>query len=243
MPTPVKLPAVVAEVIEHAPDLRSYLLLPERALPRFRPGQFLHLALDPYSPSSHWPESRVFSIASSPDVADRLRITVSLKGAFTRRLFGELAAGGRVWVKLPFGSFCPTVSPEHPAVLLAGGTGITPFVSFVEWASVRRPEGLVQVHYAARRPDLLIYRDLLESCRARWPSLELGLYAEEPGEADEQGGLRRGRIEVAQLWSGLPDPRAARFYLSGPKGMIDAFRQALLELGARADAVITDEWG
>lgn len=245
MPTPVKLPAVVVEVIKHAPDLRSYLLAPERALPRFRPGQFLHLALDPYQPSSHWPESRVFSIASSPDVADRLRITVSLKGAFTRRMFAELAAGGRVWLKLPFGSFCPTVSPEQPAVLLAGGTGITPFVSFVEWAAVRQPEGLVEVHYAARRPGLLIYRDLLESCQARWPSLRLKLYAEEmDGEGEHgQGEIRRGRISVPEVWSRLPSPKAARFYLSGPRGMIDAFRQVLLELGAGADAVITDEWG
>jgi ferredoxin-NADP reductase len=241
MPTPVKLPAVVAEIVEHAPDLRSFLLTPERRAPRFRPGQFLHLAIDPYDPSSHWPESRVFSIASSPDASDRLRVTVSLKGAFTRRIFEELRTGSRVWVKLPFGSFCPEVSRDQPAVFVAGGTGVTPFVSFVEWAASRQPEGLVAVHYAAREPGLLVYREQLEACRGRWPRLRLACYAESLAEARE--GVRPGRIPLEEVWSSLEERGSARFYLSGPRAMIDGARATLLALGAEPGALLTDEWG
>lgn len=240
MPTPVKLAATVVEIVEHAPDLRSLVLAPERRPPRFRPGQFLHLAIDPFDPSSHWPDSRVFSIASPPE-AERLRVTVSRKGAFTGRIFEELRVGARIWVKLPFGSFCPELSRERPAVLLAGGTGVTPFVSFVEWAAERRPDGIVSVHYAARSPALLVYREALEACRGRWPALELACYAEEL--AAEGPGLRRGRIPIAEVWGSLEAPRSARFYLSGPRAMIDHARAGLLGLGAEPGALITDEWG
>ena len=44
-------------------------------VPRFTPGQFLHLALDPYDADGFWPDSRVFSIASSPDARTNLAIT------------------------------------------------------------------------------------------------------------------------------------------------------------------------
>lgn len=240
MPTPVKLAATVAEIVEHAPDLRSLVLAPERRPPRFRPGQFLHLAIDAYDPSSHWPDSRVFSIASSPS-AERLRITISRKGAFTGRIFDELRVGARVWVKLPFGSFCPEVAKERPAVFLAGGTGVTPFVSFVEWAAERRPEGIVAVHYAARSPELLVFREVLEASRERWPALALTCYAEVL-EA-ESPGLRRGRIPIAQVWSSLERPASARFYLSGPRAMIDHARAELLDQGAEPGALVTDEWG
>ena len=66
MPTPVKLPATVQEIITHGDDVFSLRLAPQRQIPPYLPGQFLHLALDAYDPSSHWPESRVFSIATSP---------------------------------------------------------------------------------------------------------------------------------------------------------------------------------
>ena len=36
------------------------------AVTPFKPGQFLHLALDAFEPGGFWPESRVFSIASAP---------------------------------------------------------------------------------------------------------------------------------------------------------------------------------
>lgn len=241
MPTPVRLAARVVEIIEHADDLRSFLLQPERPLPPFRPGQFLHLAIDPWTPTSHWPESRVFSIASSPFERERLRVTVSRKGAFTTRMFEELAVDARVWLKLPYGTFCPTPGDVGKTVLLAGGSGITPFVSVLEWAAVKSPGALIDLHYGARRPSLLVYREVVERHQAAGlGGLRLHLYAEEPGGA---GDLVAGRISADCAWQAAADAPGSRFYLSGPKGMIDALRTRLLELGAEAPSVMSDEWG
>ena len=123
-------------------------------MPPFRPGQFLHLALDPYEPDGFWPESRVFSIASSPQERDRLAITYAVKGSFTTRMERELAVGGSVWVKLPYGEFL--VDPSRDAVLFAGGTGVTAFAAFVrsltpEYASP------VLLFYGARTQNLFVY--------------------------------------------------------------------------------------
>ena len=240
MPTPVKLPARVTDIQGHSDSLRSFTLSPERRPPPFRAGQFLHLALDCWDPSAHWPESRVFSIASSPLEREQLRITVSRQGAFTTRMFQELAVGSTVWLKLPYGDFCPGATLRGPAVLMAGGSGVTPFISFLLWASVREPKALVYLHYGARTPRLLIYRDVISSCSERMSNLTAHYYSE-TGEPAE--GLHIARLSVERAWKALRDPLSSRFYLSGPKAMIDAFRQDLLARGTQPDNVLSDDWG
>jgi ferredoxin-NADP reductase len=241
LPTPVKLPARIAEVIAHADDLRSYVLAPARPVPAFRPGQFLHLALDAWDPSAHWPESRVFSIASSPLQRTRLRITVSRQGAFTTRMFEQLAVSSTVWLKLPYGAFSPDATGPGRVVLLAGGTGITPFVSFLEWAQERHPQAAIDLHYGARSPGLLVYRD--QVAKSGLANLRVQLYAEHIPEGESSQGLVVGRLSPHAAWDTLENPDDAHFYLSGPKTMIDAFRHQLLVLGARPERVLSDDWG
>ena len=74
-------------------------------MPPFRPGQFLHLTVDDYDPAGFWPESRVFSIASSPRERERIRICYSVKGRYTTKMEQALKVGGEVWIKLPYGDF------------------------------------------------------------------------------------------------------------------------------------------
>jgi NAD(P)H-flavin reductase len=81
-----KIPCVVRAVTDHGEHVYTVELEPSMAVPRFKPGQFLHLALDACEPGGFWPESRVFSIASSPRERDRLAITYAVKGAFTARM-------------------------------------------------------------------------------------------------------------------------------------------------------------
>jgi ferredoxin-NADP reductase len=243
MPTPVKLAAKVVDITVHTEELRSYWLEPERPIPRFSPGQFLHLALDPFEPGAHWPESRVYSIASSPMRRDRVKITVSRQGAFTSRIFSELRVGSNVWLKLPYGCFCPNPDLPGTLVFLAGGSGITPFVSFVEWAAANRPAAMIDLHYGARSADLLIYRETIAACIAQGMSnLRVHYYVERLLGANADGAMTIGRLSPEQAWCQLEAPQTARFYLSGPKAMIDAFRVALLTLGAPPSAVVSDDW-
>jgi len=244
LPTPIKVAAKVAEVTVHTHGLRSYILAPARRVPMFAPGQFLHLALDPFEPGSHWPESRVYSIASSPTDRDRLRITVSRQGAFTSRMFDELQLGSEVWLKLPYGSFCPNADLPGRMVMLAGGSGITPFMSFIEWAADNHAAAAIDLHYGARSGSLLIYRHIIEGCAAKGlRDLRVRYYVEQLESGDPaDDSLVVGRLSPEEAWNQLEAPQTARFYLSGPKSMIDAFRKRLVQLGANESAVLSDDW-
>jgi len=239
MAQPIRVRAKVTEIAVHAPNVRSFVLAPERPAPRFRPGQFLHLALDPYDPSQHWPESRVFSIASPPEDRDRLRITVSAVGDFTRRMM-RLGEGDEVWVKLPFGDFVIEPQGAAPLILIAGGTGITPFVSFLasSGASASAP---VRVLYGVRRSDLLIYRAVLDQAAKRFVDLRWQAFVEESAAADELAG----RLSIEAALSSAHEagaPGSATFHLSGPPQMLRLFQLGLAAAGVPQAQIRADAW-
>ena len=148
-------------------------------MPRFKPGQFLHLALDAYEPGGFWPDSRVFSIASSPRERDRLAITYAVKGAFTSQDGSASSSEGReVWVKLPYGEF--VVDASRDAVLFAGGTGVTAFTAFLQSLEAETAPRVL-LFYGARTPELFIYGPLAEACAREVPSLACTLVPEAVG--------------------------------------------------------------
>jgi ferredoxin-NADP reductase len=240
MPVIRRISAHVEVATNHSEDTRSLILQPDEAPPGFRPGQFLHLALDQYDSSSQWPESRVFSIANSPTRSPKIRITFSAKGPFTKRMLREAVPGAKVWLKLPYGSF--TLEDNgRPKALIAGGTGITPFVSFLEYAVDTKVHAPINLFYGVRSPDLLLYRELIEECTQNVehfvPTIfvEQGLGVESP--------YRTGRLNIEQIVAELTHEDSVDYYLSGPFEMVKSFKSALLLRNIEASRILIDDWG
>ena len=225
-----KVPCQVLGVTDHGEHVYTVELRPLAQVPRFRPGQFLHLALDRYEPGGFWPESRVFSIASSPTDRDRLSITYAVKGAFTGRMERELAPGRETWVKLPYGEF--VVDPASHAVLFAGGTGITAFTAFLQSLEPSERAPHVLLCYGARTQALLIYADLAEACARRVPALDVRLYTED----------RDGRLNVDAAWDAVERLSEPTFYLSGPPQMLNALGAQLRGRRVPPERIRTDAW-
>ena len=229
MPVVRKIPCVVRAVTDHGERVYTVDLEPAAPAPNFRPGQFLHLALDAFELGGFWPESRVFSIASSPMERDRLVITYAVKGAFTTRMERELTPGGSAWVKLPYGEF--VVDPTRDAVLFAGGTGVTAFTAFLQSLQPERATRVL-LFYGARKPDLFVYSPLAEACARAVPGLSCNLVCEETD----------GLLQVGAAWpaiASLPDPV---FYLSGPPQMLGALTTQLGERSVAPALIRTDAW-
>jgi ferredoxin-NADP reductase len=236
---PLKFAAEVAKVLPHGGDVATYEFRCLMPRPRWKAGQFLHLALDAYDPSGHWPESRCFTMASGSLEKNHVRLTIAAKGAFTRRILAELQPGRKVWMKAPYGDFIVRTSREHDVVLIAGGTGVTPFIAFLEDAIVKGLDGNVWLHYGARAEELLVFREFAVQCAVRFPSLRVSCYS-------ETGGSRStitGRIDLARAVGLAGDGRRAAYYLCGPQEMISAFSARLTgEFGVVEENVRIDKW-
>jgi ferredoxin-NADP reductase len=216
-------------VIDHGERVYTVELQPSMPVPRFRPGQFLHLALDPFDREGFWPESRVFSIASSPEERDRLAITYAVKGSFTTRMERELAPGGPAWVKLPYGEFF--IDPSRDAVLFAGGTGVTAFTAFLRSLTPNHARR-VQLYYGARTENLFVYGELARGRAEEVPALTSTLISEDTD----------GRLSVTRAWPAIATLDDPLFYLSGPPAMLTALTAQLREHGVRAEDIRTDAW-
>lgn len=224
-----RIPCVVRGVTDHGERVYTVDLEPSMAVPRFTPGQFLHLALDAYEPDGFWPDSRVFSIASSPQERDRLAITYAVKGSFTTRMERELAPGVDTWVKLPYGEF--VVDPARDAVLFAGGTGVTAFTAFLGSLTPEHATRVLLI-YGARTPDLFVYGPLAQARAREVPSLTCHLVCE----------ATHGRLDVDAAWPAITSLRDPVFYLSGPPPMLTALTAQLRGRGMPPDDIRIDAW-
>ncbi|HUI90539.1 MAG TPA: FAD-dependent oxidoreductase [Anaerolineales bacterium] len=232
---PQKLHCKVVDLIPHGEHVYSLSLKPDSLAPRFFAGQFLHLALDPYQPGDFWPESRPFSIASSPGDRSLLTITYAVKGRFTTRMEAGLRLGGEVWIKMPYGEFA--INTDDDSCLLAGGTGVTAFTAFLDGLTAEYQRS-VHVFYGARRPKLLIYRPMIEAAAKRCANLKTCFLVE---EGEIPNGMH-GRINVDIVWQSLPAPLSIAYYLSGPPVMLKTLSEALIDRGVSLDQIAIDAW-
>lgn len=237
MATPQKIRCVVDHIIDHGNKVYTVELIPEKPTPRFKAGQFLHLALDPYDPSGYWPESRVFSIASSPESREKLQISYSVKGRYTTRMEKELAQGSEVWIKLPYGEFI--IVPSRPVVLIAGGTGLTAFTAFLDGLG-ENLETLVHVFYGVRDRSLLIFKEMLEAKKRLIKALQIHCFIENLDQAEINE--TKGQLTISEILSQIENPLGSDYYLSGPPMMLQKMTKDLQAREVPFDQIHLDAW-
>jgi len=247
MSMPRKICCAVEAITDHGGRVYTVDLAPASPVPSFRPGQFLHLTVDDYDPSSFWPESRVFSIVNSPRERRRIRLCYSVKGRYTTKMEQTLKIGGTVWIKLPYGEFM--IDGASDAVLLAGGTGISAFTAFIEGL---KPEHLrpVWLVYGARNPALFLFCDMILDQLAQVPNFHVLFFTEaaDAAFAGQMAALPRapacltGRISIDPVWPCVPVAANTVFYLSGPPIMLTTLTAQLKAHGVAPDRVRTDAW-
>lgn len=194
---------------------------------KYSPGQFLHLAIDgDYDGSGQWPDSRCFSMQSAPS-EELIRITYAIKGHFTSRLQQELKPGKQVTLKLPYGDLFTQSHNKANTVFIAGGTGITPFLSlfthesFTEYINPR-------IYLGFRSKEFNIYHaDLERLCN----SSKFVKYFYEKTD---------GLLDIQHIFS--ENGTSSDYFISGPPVMIKAFKQALIAKEVPANQVLTDDW-
>jgi ferredoxin-NADP reductase len=194
---------------------------------KYTPGQFLHLALDSdYDGIGQWPESRCFSMQSNPD-EDKTRITYAVKGRYTRMMEHQLKIGSEVWLKLPYGDLFTQSHNKVNTVFIAGGTGITPFLSLFANQSFYDYES-PRLYLGFRSAELNIYQaELSHLCN----SSVIVKYIYENLD---------GRLDIRQIFDEngiVPD-----YYISGPPEMIRRFRNHLMIAGISSTQIKTDDW-
>lgn len=247
MPQPVHFKATITEVIAHNQEIHSYTLVSEKRLPRFLPGQFIHLSLEMYDPSTFWPESRVFSVANAVLDNRTIKLIIGKQGNYTKRIIEELHVGSIVSCKGPYGSF--TIQQESlvsKIVLIAGGTGITPFSAYMESLLENNILEFSKcfLFYGAKTVDLLICKNLADTCASKLSNFKAYYFAENNIPFNSFPlAVKCGRLDIKSIVETVKPSNHSIFYLSGPKLMIDYFSKELVEVFQYPpENILIDAW-
>ena len=236
MATPKKIKTTVTQCQIIEDRVMILEMKPTKRVPNFLPGQFSHLALDSYYPSESWPESRVFSIASSPESRhEHIDLVISKQGKFTNRIFSEIKVGIELWIKLPYGDFTLNNRLEENNIFIAGGTGISPFLSILK--SNINSYHSIKLYYGIRNIEYFIDKNFFIHKYENDPKFEMEIFIEN----EKSNHFRKGLIDIQYIYNQHKNEQC-NYFLSGPKTMIDTFSNYLMSQGIPEKRVVIDSW-
>lgn len=192
----------------------------------YQPGQGMDLALDLGDWRDEWRPFTPTSLTGDEVLQFIIKAYPEHDGVTTR--LHELEVGDTVLIKKPFG----TIQYKGPGAFIAGGAGITPFLSIVRDLAAHGESGRNTLLFANKTSRDIICRNELFEFFA--PHCHFIL-----SEEDRTGYLH-GRVDRQLLGSTITD-LSQMFYLCGPPGFIDAVGDALDEMGVAKDKIVMEE--
>lgn len=203
----------------------------------FRPGQYLEWTLGHRYPDDRG-NRRYFTIASSPTEKHvRLGVKFYDPSSTFKRALAAMKPGSKISTSHLAGGFVLPKNKEKKLVFIAGGIGITPFRSMIQYLLDTKEARSIVVFYANKTAADIAYRDILDRAQA-----ELGIqtvYALS-NETKPLPGVFMGQINAKLIAQQVPDYRERTFYLSGPHGMVDAFKHTLVDMGVSRFKIKSD---
>ncbi|MDD4830486.1 MAG: FAD-dependent oxidoreductase, partial [Bacteroidales bacterium] len=173
---------------------------------------------------------RCFSLQSSPNEKNA-KITYAVKGEFTIQMEKQLNIGTEVWLKLPYGELFEHKHDKNKTVFIAGGTGVTPFLSLFTDQSFLVYEN-PKIYLGFRSKEYNIYQSALNKMMEIRENLSTMLQIRYENEV--------GIIDINEIFE--QNGTDANYFISGPPIMIKLFRQKLIEKGVSDINILTDDW-
>lgn len=193
----------------------------------FRAGQAIDLVL-PTVDADGQPARHAFSLVNDPD-EERLTIATRVRGSPYKEALRTLPLETAVGIDGPFGSLTLHKNSARDAVLIAGGIGITPFVSILRQAARQRDDRHFVLLYSNRRPEDAPFQAEFEALARSYPSLTVISMLTQTEILPPGWRGYRGKIDGALL--GGVAARSPIYYVAGPLPFVEAMQGHLRDNG------------
>ena len=184
---------------------------------------------------------RCFSIVSAPYEENILQFSMRARGHFTKGI-AELTPGSTVTVEGPFGGFVMTNPRDLKTIFLAGGIGITPFMSMVRQANEQSYQNEICLFYSCANQDDVPFYTELQQLQVTNPRLEVRYFIGQ-GPTD--------KLQGASVYTGRITPEAIdmvassnygdkSFFICGPPPFMNGMLKLLRSKGVATTNLITE---
>lgn len=236
---PGKLELQVSEIIERTKEAKSIRFVSRNGcLPPFEAGQYINLFVEIDGVRT----SRPYSLSSSPNERDYYEITVAgiATGFVSDYLLDRVSVGDSFEANGPAGVFrYNPVVHKKSSVFLAGGSGITPFMSMIRDTVEKKADREMHLIYGVRNCDVAIFHQELSDLAAEHKNFHYDLVVSE----DDSFAGRKGFIDVNCIRELAPNYSESTFYLCGPQVMTDFCTKALDELNVPGRRIRREMFG
>ena len=220
----------IIKVKQETPDVKTFRLKLEHPI-KFISGQFCLVSCIGKKICDG--EDRPFTFASSPTEKE-IELTVKIMGKYTRAL-DSLTAGDKFNISQPSGTalnFDETVKED--VVFIAGGSGITPFMSAIRYAVAKQLKNNITLLFSNQKEEDIIYRKELDN-------LPASIKVVNTLTADDWDG-ETGRIDRDMIEKYVDNPKERLWYICGPPPMVQAMKEILLNIGIIEKNIRIEGW-
>lgn len=226
------------EVREEALDTKTFVF-DAADLTGVLAGQYLIVKLD--VPEDPRRGSRSFTMANAPGT-EPVMITTRIRssGLFKARL-ASMAPGERLVAKGPTGRFTFHAGPE-PALLLAGGIGVTPFRSVIKHAIDVDRTTRMTLLTSDRAPEAIPFREELDGWAVAHSWLTVARTITRPDESTWAWSGHTGRIDGPWIRDTVRDLERAIVYVCGPPRFVDDMTALVRSLGIPMDRLRSERF-
>lgn len=202
----------LTHIVQLTPNMKNFTFkrVDSSAFPFFRAGQYVSLQ----AKIGDSLVSRPYSISSSPDEAleGRLSLGIEDAGFFSGYMNNEAKIGDRFVMTEPSGEFhYENIRDKKNIVCIAGGSGITPFLSMAKSVAEGNEDYNMTLFYGAKDFESLAYRDELEVLKKS--GVQIIYVLETAHEGCEQG------LVTAKMLEKYVDINSSTFFMCGPVAM------------------------
>lgn len=222
----------IAKIVQETHDAKSFVLVPDeeagtRELAPFKAGSYINVRTTLAGSVAR----RTYSLSSSPKEAleGKYRITVKLKegGFLSAWLHNEAKVGDKLTATEPGGHVTHSgIRDCKKVVALAGGSGITPFMSMAKAIDEGTEDFEMTLLYGARTEADLVFRADFDAIAARCPKVKVVYVLSE----EQKEGFEAGFI-TAELIKKYAGAEQFSIYAVGPGAMCDFLDRELPKLG------------
>jgi ferredoxin-NADP reductase len=207
----------------------------------FEAGQFANFALLTTPDSDLKGNTRDLSIASAP-YERNLMVAMRVRATAFKRTLNSLPLGTELLLEGPYGWMTLPRNSTRPAVLLAGGIGITPFRSLVWSEAESLSPRKILLFYSVRVPEEAAFLQELQEMEQYNRRYKLICTVTQPEKAKMPWRGETGRISIQMLSKWIPDLSAPIYYIAGPPGMVVSVRKALIGSGIAEEDIRAEEF-
>ena len=203
----------------------------------FEPGQCMELEI----PGTDI--RRAYSLANTGNWLGELEFLIRLQpeGQFSSYLRQQAAVGQILNVYGPNGAFGLQADSFNPAIFIAGGTGLAPFLSILrrmaEWGE-DRPIHLI---FGVNRESELFHVDELQQLKTQLPNLTVTLCVWKPGDGWTDG-ISGTPADALQQYL-VNQPGEYDIYLCGPPMLVTAAMQIAITQGIAGERIFSEKFG